>query len=143
MGDSGSGDAFMGRLAKLSGLDIKSAPSVSSSSSNLVSSSGDDEETIRKREHQRMIIGMMGEEAANAEEKKFQLLEREELKIPQFSKALETAIQEVVPSESALDRPNFDPVDYINAEFPDEKSLTGGMTIPHHHRHHGGTLSSN
>jgi hypothetical protein len=33
-------------------------------------------------------------------------------------------IEEIVPSDDTLDRPNFDIVDYINELFPTEQSLS-------------------
>jgi hypothetical protein len=33
-------------------------------------------------------------------------------------------IEEIVPSDDTLDRPNFDTVDYINELFPTEQSLS-------------------
>ena len=33
-------------------------------------------------------------------------------------------IEEIIPSDDTLDRPNFDIVDYINELFPTEQSLS-------------------
>ena len=40
-----------------------------------------------------------------------------------FSKELQAAIAEIIPSADPLDDPNFNPVDYINNMFPNEQSL--------------------
>ena len=45
--------------------------------------------------------------------------------LPTFSPQLQTALQEVLPSNDPLDSPSFDPIAYINASFPDESSLAG------------------
>lgn len=47
--------------------------------------------------------------------------------MPTFSAALEAAIRDVVPDGDALDAPMFDPVAYMNAQFPDEGALVGPM----------------
>lgn len=41
----------------------------------------------------------------------------------QLSPKLEKALQELFPSTDPLDQPNFDPVAYINMQFPNEHSL--------------------
>ena len=38
--------------------------------------------------------------------------------------ALQAAIKELVPSEDPLDQPNFNSIEYINALFPTEQSLS-------------------
>lgn len=40
-----------------------------------------------------------------------------------FSPAVEKALAEVCPSDDPIDRPDFDPIAYINQRFPDEASL--------------------
>ena len=45
--------------------------------------------------------------------------------LPTFSPALQSALQDVLPSTDPLDSPTFDPIAYINASFPDEQSLAG------------------
>lgn len=50
----------------------------------------------------------------------------EEIAIPTFSQKLEEALAEVLPSDDPLDAADFDPVTYINMEFPDESSLGQG-----------------
>ena len=45
--------------------------------------------------------------------------------LPTFSPALQSALQDVLPSTDPLDSPSFDPIAYINASFPDEQSLAG------------------
>ncbi|KAH9152259.1 hypothetical protein AeRB84_005282 [Aphanomyces euteiches] len=41
----------------------------------------------------------------------------------QLPKGVEAAISRVLPSDDVLDRPEFDSVDFINRNFPDEQSL--------------------
>lgn len=41
-----------------------------------------------------------------------------------FPPEVDRAIQEVFPSDDPLDKPDFEPVDYINGLFPTEQSLT-------------------
>jgi hypothetical protein len=45
---------------------------------------------------------------------------------PKFSSVLEATLSEVLPTDDPLDSVNFDPIDYINQQFPDESSLHGG-----------------
>lgn len=40
-----------------------------------------------------------------------------------FSKELQAAIAEIIPSADPLDDPAFSPVEYINNMFPNEQSL--------------------
>eukprot|EP00002_Diphylleia_rotans_P035464 TRINITY_DN773_c0_g1_i3.p1 TRINITY_DN773_c0_g1~~TRINITY_DN773_c0_g1_i3.p1 ORF type:complete len:408 (+),score=105.82 TRINITY_DN773_c0_g1_i3:54-1277(+) len=40
-----------------------------------------------------------------------------------FNPALEAALRELLPSKDPLDRPDFNPVEYINKRFPNEQSL--------------------
>jgi hypothetical protein len=42
-----------------------------------------------------------------------------------FSDEVEKALKEVLPSDDPLDAPDFDPVEFINARFPSERSLDG------------------
>src|SRR4051812_11885871 len=42
-----------------------------------------------------------------------------------FSDEVEKALAEVLPSDDPLDSPEFDPVEFINARFPTERSLDG------------------
>jgi len=46
--------------------------------------------------------------------------------IPKFSPELERALKQVCPSDDPLDAADFDPIQYINATFPDESSIMGG-----------------
>mmetsp|Transcript_50232 Transcript_50232/g.98478 ORF Transcript_50232/g.98478 Transcript_50232/m.98478 type:complete len:804 (-) Transcript_50232:278-2689(-) len=47
----------------------------------------------------------------------------EEAVIPSFSKQLEDTLAEVLPSDDPLDSPDFDPIKYINEQFPDQSSV--------------------
>ena len=38
--------------------------------------------------------------------------------------ALQAAIKQLVPSEDPIDQPNFNSIEYINALFPTEQSLS-------------------
>lgn len=49
----------------------------------------------------------------------------EEAVVPTFSKPLEAALSEVLPSNDPLDKPDFDPINYINDNFPDQNALQG------------------
>lgn len=51
--------------------------------------------------------------------------ERREYDTESFSEEVNAAIDAVLPSEDPLDAPDFDPVAFINAKFPDENSLEG------------------
>lgn len=46
--------------------------------------------------------------------------------VPRFSAALEATLAEVCPSSDPLDSAEFDPIAFINSQFPDEASLVGG-----------------
>jgi len=43
--------------------------------------------------------------------------------VPQFSAEFETALQDCFPSDDPLDAADFDPIAYINSQFPDEESV--------------------